>query len=99
MKKVFILEEFLNRSNSLITKRTKSHMRHLKKTTNIDMKMYTLCLQKQEWEIKIDESKKELQHAIKEVEEFTKNFNDMNNEQLENSLKKHIQTETYAQDT
>lgn len=74
IKKIYILQEFMIRSHSVINRRAARHMRALKKAMNLDSKIFDTLMQKQEWSLKLDENKKQLTNSIKEMEEFSKSF-------------------------
>lgn len=83
IKRIFILEEFMIRSHSVIQRRASRHMKTLKKAMNLDMKIFDTLMQKQEWTLKLEENKKQLTNSIKELEDFSKSFSGMNVNELE----------------
>lgn len=83
IKRIYILEEFMMRSHSVIQRRAARHMRTLKKAMNLDLKIFDTLMQKQEWTLKLDENKKQLTNSIKELQEFSKSFGGLNNMEIE----------------
>jgi len=58
-------------------------MKTLRKSMNLDLKIFDTLMQKQEWSLKLEENKKQLTNSIKELEEFTKSLGSMNNMEIE----------------
>ena len=58
-------------------------MKSLKKSMNLDLKIFDTLMQKQEVSLKLDEHKKQLTNSIKELEEFSKSLGGLNNMELE----------------
>jgi len=83
IKRIYILEEFMIRSHSVIHKRAGRHMKSLKKSMNLDLKMFDTLMQKQEVSLKLEENKKQLTNSIKELEEFSKSLGGLNNMEIE----------------
>ena len=71
------------RSHSVINRRAARHMKTLRKSMNLDLKIFDTLMQKQEWSLKLEENKKQLTNSIKELEEFTKSLGSMNNMEIE----------------
>jgi hypothetical protein len=72
------------RSHQVINSKARTHMKSLKKSIALDMKMFNTMLTKQDYDLKLEESKKALVSSIKELEEFSKNFNSgMSNNEIE----------------
>lgn len=93
IKRIYILEEFVIRSHSVINRRAARHMKTLKKSMNLDMKIFDTLMQKQEWQLKLEENKKQLTNSIKELEEFSKSLGGLNNVEIEH-LKSKINEDT-----
>eukprot|EP00343_Euplotes_focardii_P002853 CAMPEP_0205805030 /NCGR_PEP_ID=MMETSP0205-20121125/8124_1 /ASSEMBLY_ACC=CAM_ASM_000278 /TAXON_ID=36767 /ORGANISM="Euplotes focardii, Strain TN1" /LENGTH=283 /DNA_ID=CAMNT_0053075581 /DNA_START=204 /DNA_END=1052 /DNA_ORIENTATION=+ len=83
IKRIYILEEFMIRSHSVINRRAGRHMKTLKKSMNLDLKIFDTLMQKQEVGLKLEEHKKQLTNSIKEMEEFSKSLGGMNNMEIE----------------
>lgn len=83
IKRIYILEEFMIRSHSLINRRAARHMKTLRKSMNLDLKIFDTLMQKQEWSIKLEENKKQLTNSIKELQEFSKSLGGLNNMEIE----------------
>lgn len=87
VRKVYILEEFMLRSHQVMSRKARVHMRSLKKALALDMKIFNSMLQKQDYNLKLEESKKAMVSSIKELEEsiwFSKNFSSgMSNNEIE----------------
>ena len=60
IKRIYVLQEFMIRSHSVINRRAAKHMRSLKKAMNLDTKIFDTLMQKQEWSLKLDENKQQL---------------------------------------
>ena len=93
IKRIYILEEFMIRSHSVINRRAARHMKTLRKNMNLDLKIFDTLMQKQEWSMKLEENKKQLTNSIKELEEFSKSLGGLNNMELEH-LKSKINEDT-----
>lgn len=93
IKRIYILEEFVIRSHSVINRRAARHMKTLKKSMNLDMKIFDTLMQKQEWSLKLEENKKQLTNSIKELEDFSKSLGGLNNMEIEH-LKSKINEDT-----
>lgn len=101
VKRIFILEEFMIRSHSVINKRAIKHMRTLKKVNTLDIKMFDTLMQKQEWSLKLDDNKKQLVDSIKEMEKFLQSFNKYDDSELErmkSKISEDYQTEKEKED-
>jgi hypothetical protein len=83
IKRIYILEEFMIRSHSLINRRAARHMKTLRKSMNLDLKIFDTLMQKQEWSLKLEENKKQLTNSIKELQEFSKSLGGLNNMEIE----------------
>uniref|UniRef100_A0A7S3KXF7 Uncharacterized protein n=1 Tax=Euplotes crassus TaxID=5936 RepID=A0A7S3KXF7_EUPCR len=68
-------------------------MKTLKKSMNLDMKIFDTLMQKQEWSLKLEENKKQLTNSIKELEEFSKSLGGLENVEIEH-LKSKINEDT-----
>lgn len=95
IKRIYILEEFMMRSHSVIQRRAARHMKTLRKSMNLDLKIFDTLMQKQEWSLKLEENKRQLTNSIKELEEFSKSLGGLNNMELEH-LKSKINEDTEA---
>ncbi len=72
------------RSHQVMSVKTRSHMKSLKKALALDMKIFNTMLMKQDYDLKLEESKKSMVSSIKELEEFSKNFSSgMSNNEIE----------------
>lgn len=96
IKRIYILEEFMIRSYSVIQRRAAKHMKTLKKAMSLDLKIFDTLMQKQEWSLRLDENKKQLTNSIKELEEFSKSLGGLNNMELE-QLRSKINEDTETQ--
>ena len=55
---------------------------------NLDSKIFDTLMEKQEWSLKLDENKKQLANSIKEMQEFSKSFGDLENKELDQARSK-----------
>ena len=83
IKRIYILEEFMFRSHSVIQRRAARHMKTLRKAMNLDNKIFDILMKKQDWSLKLEDNKKQLTNSIKELEEFSKSLGGLNNMELQ----------------
>lgn len=93
IKRIYILEEFMIRSYSVIQRRAARHMKTLRKAMNLDNKIFDIFMKKQDWSLRLEDNKKQLTNSIKELEEFSKSLGGLNNMELEH-LKSKINEDT-----